>query len=94
MGRESGVDGRDEVVLVLLVRVLVWDGVGVAGLHAAHVCLYSEQRAVHGKLLVMWYVHAVEMSTTGIAAVDDMAVGEDMGEGAFLAKFAVSLDTR
>lgn len=36
-------------------------------------------------------VHATEVAAD-IAAVDDMAIGEDMCEGAFLAEFAVSLD--
>ena len=81
---EGGVDGGDHVVLVVL------DGVGVAGLHAAHVCLHGEQRAVHGQLLVVGNVHAAKVAT-GVSAVDDMAVGEDVGEGALLAKLAVSL---
>jgi hypothetical protein len=54
-------------------------------------CLHSEQRAVHGKLLLVWYVHAAEVSA-GIATIHDMAVGEDVGEGAFLAKLAITLD--
>lgn len=90
MRGEGGVDGGDHVVLVLLGDIVVLDGVGVAGLHAAHVCLHGEQRAVHGQLLVVGNVHAAKVAT-GVSAVDDMAVGEDVGEGALLAKLAVSL---
>jgi len=35
-------------------------------------------------------VHAAEV-TAGVSAVHDMAIGEDVSEGAFLAKLAVSL---
>jgi hypothetical protein len=38
----------------------------------------------------VWNVHAAKV-TAGVSAVHDMAVGEDVGEGAFLAEFAVSL---
>jgi hypothetical protein len=37
-------------------------------------------------------VHATEVSsTTTIVPIHDVAVGQNMGEGAFLAKLAVSL---
>jgi hypothetical protein len=90
MGREGGIDGRNHVVLVLLIRVFVGHGIRIAGLHTAHVCLHSKQRAVHRQLLVVWDVHAAKVST-GVSAVHDMAIGEDMGECAFLAELAVSL---
>jgi hypothetical protein len=39
---------------------------------------------------MVWDVHAAKVSTA-VSAVHDMAVGKDVGEGAFLAKLAVSL---
>lgn len=90
MRREGGVDGGYHVVLILLIGVVVWYGIRVAWLHAAHVCLHSEQRAIHRRLLVVLNVHAAEV-TAGVPAVHDMAVGEDVGECAFLAEFAVAL---
>jgi hypothetical protein len=42
---------------------------------------------------VVWNVHAAKV-ITGVSAVHDMAIGEDMGEGAFLTELAVSLRTR
>ena len=89
MRRKGGVDSGNHVVLVLLVRVLVLHAVRVAGLH---VCLHSEQRAVGREFGLVVDVHATEVtSAASIVAVDDMAVGEDVGERAFLAKLAVAL---
>jgi hypothetical protein len=40
----------------------------------------------------VWDVHATEVaSSTNIVAVHDVAVGQNVGEGAFLAELAVSL---
>lgn len=56
-------------------------------------CLHSQERAVRRGVWVVWDVHAAEGSRAAnqIVPVDDMAVGEDMGEGAFGTKLAVSL---
>lgn len=91
MGGEGGVNRGDHVVLVLLVHVFVLNSVRVSRLHAAHMGLHGKERAVHRHLLVVWNVHAAKVCA-GVSAVHDMAVGEDVGEGAFLAKLAVSLD--
>jgi hypothetical protein len=92
MRRKGGVDGGDHVVLVLLVRVVVVHAVCVAGLH---VCLHGEQRAVGRELGGVGDVHATEVPSAAAAAtvvpVHDVAVGQDVGEGAFLAKLAVAL---
>jgi pantothenate kinase-related protein Tda10 len=42
---------------------------------------------------VVRYVHAAKV-TAGVPGVHDMAVGQDVCEGAFLAKLAVALDMR
>jgi hypothetical protein len=34
----------------------------------------------------------MRLKCAGIATIHDMAVGEDVGEGAFLAKLAITLD--
>jgi len=87
---ESGVDGRYHVVLVLGHGVwVVLHGVLVAGLHGRHVCLHRQQRAVHRRLLVV-DVDATEVAPARVA-VHDMAVGQDVGEGAFVAELAVAL---
>jgi hypothetical protein len=92
MGREGGVDGRNHVVLVLLVCISVLHSVRVAWLHGRHVCLHGEQRAVRGELRTVWDVHAAEVSSAAaIVAVHDVAVGQDVGESAFLAELAVAL---
>jgi hypothetical protein len=41
---------------------------------------------------VVGYVHAAKVSA-GVPRVDDMAVGQDVCKGAFLAELAVALDT-
>lgn len=38
----------------------------------------------------MWYIHATKVPA-GVTAVYNLAVGQDVGEGALVAKFAVSL---
>ena len=90
MGGKGGVDGGNHVVLVLVVDVVVLEGVGVGWLHAAHVCLHGQQRAVDRQLLVMGDVHAAKV-TGSVSAVDDMAVWQDVSQGALLAKLAVAL---
>lgn len=93
MGREGGVDGGDHVVLVLLVRETVMHAVRIGGLHRRHVCLHGEQRAVGSELRLVWNVHATKVpSAAAIVAIDDMTVGQDVCEGAFLAKLAVTLE--
>jgi hypothetical protein len=89
MRRKGSVDGRDHVVLVLLVGVVVVHAVRVAWLH---VCLHGEQGAVWRKLGTVWDVHATKVaSTAAVVPVHDMAVGQDVGKGAFLAELAVAL---
>lgn len=88
MRREGGVDGGDHVVLASLVRVLVLHAVRVRGLH---VSLHRKQRAVGRELGLVVDVHAAKVCSTRVVAVHDTAVGEDVGEGAFLAKLAVAL---
>lgn len=92
MGGEGCVDGRYHVVLVLGHGVgVILHGVWVAGLHRGHVCLHGEQRAVHGRVLVVRDVDAAKVASAQVA-VHDMAIGEDVGEGAFVAELAVALD--
>ena len=90
MRGEGGVDGGYHVVLGLGHGVgVVLDGVLVAGLDGGHVGLHSEQRAVHGRVLAV-DVDAAKVASAHVG-VDDMAVGEDVGEGAFVAELAVAL---
>jgi hypothetical protein len=51
--------------------------------------LHGQQRAVHGRFLVV-DVDAAEVASAHVA-VHDMAVGEDVGERAFVAELAVAL---
>jgi hypothetical protein len=90
MGREGGIDRGNHVVLVLLVGVSVLHAVRVGGLH---VCLHGEQRAVGRQLGAVWNVHAPKVASTssGIMAVDNVTVGQDVSKGAFGAKLAVAL---
>jgi hypothetical protein len=56
------------------------------------VCLHGKQRAIWRELRTVWNVHATEVApSTNIVAVHDVAVGQNVGEGAFLAELAVSL---
>lgn len=65
----------------------------ISGLHGSHVCLHGEQRAVGREFRLVWDVHASKVSfSAAVVAVDHMAVGQDVCEGAFLAELAVSLD--
>lgn len=55
--------------------------------------MHGQEGAVGSRLLVVRDVHTAKGTGAGgdVVAVDDMAVGEDVGEGAFLTKLAVSL---
>jgi hypothetical protein len=89
MGREGGVDGGNHVVLVLLVGVAVLHAVRVGGLH---VCLHCEQGAIGWELGTVWNIHAPKGSpSSGIMAVYNVTVGQDVGEGAFGPKLAIAL---
>lgn len=88
VGGEGGVDGGDHVVLGLGHGVgVVGQRVGVEG--RGHVGLHGQQRAVEGRVL------AVDVDAAKVLAahvlVDDMAVGQDVGEGALVAELAVAL---
>lgn len=90
MRGEGGVDGGDHVVLVLGhgVRV-VMERVLVARLHWSQVSLHSQQRAVWVGLLIV-DVDAAEVASAHVG-VDDMAIGEDVGQGALVTELAVAL---
>ena len=87
---EGGVDGGDHVVLRLghSVRVVL-GGILVAGLHGRHVRLHGQQGAVHGRFLIV-NINAAEVASAHVG-VDDMAVRQNMGEGALVAELAVAL---
>lgn len=55
--------------------------------------MHGQEGAVRRRLLVVGNVHAAKgaRATDDVVAVDDMAIGKDVGKGAFLAKLAVSL---
>jgi hypothetical protein len=93
MGGEGSVDGGDHVVVRLVMGVgVVVKRVRVGGLdggHRGHVGLHGEQRAVGGRLVVVVDVDTAEMAAAHVC-VDDMAVGQDVGEGALVAKLAVA----
>jgi hypothetical protein len=93
MGGEGSVDGGDHVVVRLVMSVgVVVERVRVGGLdgsHRGHVGLHGEQRAVGGRLVVVVDVDTAKMAAAHVC-IDDMAVGQDVGEGALVAKLAVA----
>lgn len=103
MGGEGGVDGGYHIVLVLLFgeifvvgRILI---VGTCGGEMGH----GQQGAVGRGFGMVWDIHAAKgpssAMTVGVAvgvaahvvAIDNMAVGEDVGEHALVAELAVAL---
>ena len=91
VGREGGINGGDHVVLILLVGVPIMHAIRVAGLHGSHVCLHGEQRAVGSELRLVGDMHASEVPAAAVVTVDDLAVGQDVCESAFVAELAVAL---
>ena len=95
MRGEGGVDGRDHVVLILLVPDVVFlrgcVGVLVHGCEVGH----GQQRAVGRRIWVVRDVHAAKGTSaamaTDVVAVHDVAVGEDVSKHAFRSKLAIAL---
>ena len=92
MGGEGSVDCGDVVKLGF--GIVALHRVYIAGLYRrGHVGLHGQKRIARRRIGVVGNVHATKRASAGseVVAVDHMAVGEDVSEGALGTKLAVSL---